>query len=100
MKGASPFGVPVISPDQVKTVHPAVRLGRGVTIRGATEASSGKTWYFFASAQKRFCNSLSFAGYFALTSSYCVQSLRRSYNSQGRPAGSRVTFPMTSHGGR
>ena len=88
MLGASPFGVPVISPDQVKTLRPAVRLGRGATSRVATEASSGSTWYFFASAQNRSSSSLSFSGYLAATFSDCVQSLLRSYSSYGKPAGS------------
>src|SRR5262249_46558731 len=39
--GASPFGVPVTSPDQVNSLRPAARLGRGKTARVATEASSG-----------------------------------------------------------
>jgi len=43
MRGASPFGVPVISPDQVKVVRSAARLGRGATTRVATVASSGFT---------------------------------------------------------
>ena len=34
MLGASPFGVPVISPDQVNCVRPAARLGRGATSSG------------------------------------------------------------------
>jgi hypothetical protein len=31
--GASPFGVPVISPDQLNSLRPAARLGRGATAR-------------------------------------------------------------------
>src|SRR4029453_3583926 len=99
MKGASPFGVPVSSPDHVKTFRPAVRLGRGVTSRAATDASSGRTSYFFASAQKRSPISFNLAGFLSATFSYCVQSLVRSYSSQGKPAGSRRAGPNVSHGG-
>ena len=83
MLGASPFGVPVISPDQVNCVRPAARLGRGATSRVAKEASSGRTWYLSASTQNRFSSSLSLSGYLAATLSYCVQSLVRSYSSYG-----------------
>jgi hypothetical protein len=41
--GASPFGVPIIGRFQTNSVRPAVMLGRGVTRRVATEASSGST---------------------------------------------------------
>jgi hypothetical protein len=68
MLGASPLGVPVISPDQVNWVRPAERLGRGATTRAATVASSGNTWYFCASDQNRFFRSWSLAGYLAATS--------------------------------
>src|SRR5262245_53791669 len=77
MEGASPFGVPVISPDQVNSVRPAARLGRGATTRVATEESSGRTWYLAASAQNSLSSSLSLAGYLAATFSDCVQSLVR-----------------------
>src|SRR5262249_33403156 len=100
MNGASPFGVPVILPDQVNSVRPAARLGRGATTRVATEASSGRTWYFCASVQNKGSSSLSLAGFLAATSSSCVQSLVRSYSSYGNPAGSWLTAPATSHGGR
>jgi hypothetical protein len=76
--GASPFGVPVSGRVQVKTLRPALRLGRGVTRRAAIEASSGSTWYFCASFQNSPCSSLSFAGFLAAMSSYCVQSFLRS----------------------
>src|SRR6516225_6458983 len=99
MKGASPLGVPVISPDQVKVLRPAVRLGRGVTSRVATEVSRGSTWYFSASVQKRFSISLSLAGYLSATSLACVQSLLRSYSSNGKLAGSWLVGAKTSHGG-
>src|SRR5262245_50794321 len=88
MLGASPFGVPVISPDQVNSLRPAARLGRGVTTRVIKVASSGRTWYLAASVQNRFSNSLSLAGYLAATFSDCVQSLVRSYSSYGKLAGS------------
>ena len=78
MLGASPFGVPVSGRVQVKTLRPAVMLGRGVMTRVTTELSSGSTWYFFASFQKRFSISFSFAGYLAATSSDWVQSFLRS----------------------
>src|SRR5262245_9181649 len=66
MLGASPFGVPVTSPDQVNSVRPAARLGRGATTRVATVASSGRTWYLFASSQKRFPKSLTLSGYLSV----------------------------------
>src|SRR5262245_21477439 len=100
MLGASPFGVPVISPFQVNSLRPTARLGRGVTARVAKDASSGKTWYLAASTQNRFSSSFSFSGYLAATSSNCVQSLVRSYSSYGKLAGSWGTAPATSHGGR
>ena len=87
MLGASPFGVPVSGRVQVKTFLPAVMLGRGVMTRVTRELSSGSTWYFFASAWKIFCSSLSFAGYFAATSSDWVQSFLRSYSSHGYSVG-------------
>src|SRR5262245_42329933 len=77
MLGASPFGVPVISPDQVNWVRPAARLGRGATARVAKEASSGRTWYLAASAQNSLSSSLTLSGYLAATLSDCVQSLVR-----------------------
>src|SRR5215813_12723115 len=100
MLGASPFGVPVISPDHVNCVRPAARLGRGATARVDIEASSGMTWYLAASTQNRFSSSLSFSGYLAATFSHCVQSLLRSYSSYGKLAGSWLTAPASSHGGR
>src|SRR5262245_8405549 len=98
--GASPFGVPVIWPDQVKLVRPAARLGRGATARVAADASSGRTWYFSASTQKSFSSSLSLSGCLSAMLSYCVQSLVRSYSSYGKPAGSLLTRPARTHGGR
>src|SRR5262249_48887956 len=100
MLGASPFGVPVTSPDQLNSVRPAERLGRGATIRVATVASNGSTWYFVASAQNNLSISLTLFGYLAATLSFCVQSLRKSYSSYGKLAGSWLTDPATSHGGR
>jgi hypothetical protein len=81
-------------------VRPAARLGRGAASRVATVASSGRTWYFSASSQSNGSSSLSFSGYLAATSSNCVQSLARSYSSYGKPAGSWLTAPATTHGGR
>src|SRR5262245_66446660 len=100
MLGASPFGVPVIWPDQANLVRPAERLGRGATARVETDASSGRTWYLFASTQNSFSSSLSLSGYLSATLSYCVQSLVRSYSSYGKPAGSWLTRPARTHGGR
>src|SRR5262245_56295150 len=67
MLGASPFGVPVISPDQVNSVRPAARLGRGATARVATVASSGRAWYLLASSQNRLPRYLPFSGYLSAT---------------------------------
>ena len=53
----------------MNTFRPAVMLGRGVTSRVATDASSGSTWYFSASLQNRSCSSFSLSGFFAATSS-------------------------------
>ena len=83
MLGASPLGVPVSGAVQVNTLRPAVMLGRGVTSRVATEASSGSTWYFSASFQNSSCISFSLAGFLAARSSDCVQSFVRSYSSHG-----------------
>src|SRR5215469_17031771 len=93
MLGASPFGVPVISPDQLNSVRPAERLGRADTTRVATLASSGSTWYFAASAQNSLSISLILSGYLAATLLSCVQSLLRSYSSYGKLAGSWLTAP-------
>src|SRR5262245_55254838 len=84
MLGASPFGVPVIVPLQVNWVRPAARLGRGETTRVAAAASSGSTWYLAASVQNSRSSSFTFSGYFAATSSDCVQSFVRSYSSHER----------------
>jgi len=53
-------------------------FGRGATTRAATEASSGKTWYFFASATNILFISCTFCGFFAAMSSDWVKSLFRS----------------------
>src|SRR5262245_34974131 len=100
MLGASPFGVPVISPDQVNSVRPAARLGRGATSRVATVASRGRTWYLSASSQNRLAISLTFSGYLSATLSNCVQSSVTSYSSYGKPAGSWLTAEARTHGGR
>src|SRR5262245_24247604 len=100
MLGASPFGVPVIVPDQVNWVRLAARLGRGATARVVQDESSGRTWYLFASTQNSFSSSLSLSGYLAATFSYCVQSLVRLYSSYGKAAGSWGTRPAMTHGGR
>src|SRR5262245_22680729 len=99
MLGASPFGVPVISPDQVNSVRPAARLGRGATARVATVVSSGRTWYLLASSQNRLSISLTFSGYLSARLSNCVQSSVTSYSSYGKAAGSWLTAPATIHGG-
>src|SRR6516162_8262051 len=100
MLGASPFGVPVTWPDQVKVVRPALRLGFGVMTRVATEASRGMTWYFAASSQKSLSISFTLSGYWSATLLASVQSCSTSYNSYGKPAGSWLTAPATSQGGR
>src|SRR5438046_10087479 len=74
MLGASPLGVPVSGAFHVNTLRPAVMLGRGVMRRVTTVESSGSTWYFAASFQKRSCSSLTLAGHFAATSYDSVQS--------------------------
>ena len=63
---------------QVNVFRPAVMLGRGTTRRVATVASSGSTWYFFASFQKISWSSFTFFGFDLARSFVCVQSLRRS----------------------
>jgi hypothetical protein len=52
MLGAALGGTPVSSPEYVKTVRPAVRLGRGVFQRASVVLSSGSTLYFFASRRQ------------------------------------------------
>src|SRR5512137_2236482 len=100
MLGASPLGVPVRGRVQVNVLRPAVRLGRGVTSRVATVASSGSTLYFLASFQKRASSSFTFPGFAAATSFDWVQSLRRSYSSHGYLSGEAPTPPVTFQGGR
>src|SRR6516165_10251640 len=51
MFGAALAGTPVSVPEYVKTVRPAVRLGRGVFQRASVELSSGSTLYFLASVE-------------------------------------------------
>ena len=53
-------------------------LGRGAIMRDATEASSGKTWYFFPSAMNAFRISLTFSGFFAAMSLDWLKSVFRS----------------------
>src|SRR5262245_48219391 len=76
--GASPSGVPVIVPLHEKATRPAARLGRGVAIRVMVDASSGNTWYFWASIQNSESSSFTLAGLLLATSSNCVQSFVRS----------------------
>ena len=52
-------------------------FGRGATMRAATDASSGKTWYFFASATNICFSSLTFCGFFAAMSWVWLKSLFR-----------------------
>ena len=59
-------------------MRPAVMFGRGATMRAATEASSGKTWYFLASAMNVAFISSTFCGFFAAMSSDWVKSVFRS----------------------
>src|SRR6266704_5524551 len=49
-------------------------FGRGAITRAATDASSGKTWYFLASAMKVCFVSLTFSGF----KHFCRQNERRS----------------------
>ena len=60
-----------------ENVRPAVALGRGVTRRGRTELSSGKTWYFAASVRNSACISLSLSGFLAARSLFCEKSSAR-----------------------
>ena len=53
-------------------------FGRGATMRAATDASSGNTWYFFASATNILRISATLFGYFAAMSSAWLKSLLRS----------------------
>src|SRR6266446_1852524 len=92
MFGAALSGTPVSSPEYVKTVRPAVRLGRGVFQRGIVVLSSGSTLYFFASASERACISLTFSGILAARSSNWVGSSWTLYSSHLYPG-------MTSGGG-
>ena len=66
--------MPAFSPVYVKTVRPAVALGRGVMRRGRIELSSGRTWYFAASVRNNACISFSLSGFFAARSLYCEKS--------------------------
>ena len=50
-------------------------FGRGAMTRAATDASSGKTWYLFASATNFSRSSLTFSGYFAATFSLWLKSV-------------------------
>jgi hypothetical protein len=52
----------------VKTVCPAVALGRGEIARANDELSSGKTPYLVASCRNSACSSLSLSGIFAARS--------------------------------
>ena len=70
MLGASLGGSPDITDEYVKTLRPAVALGRGVKTRDNTELSKGKTLYFVASTRKRSCNSRSLSGLLAARSLY------------------------------
>src|SRR6516165_3267142 len=78
MLGATPFGVPVTSPDQANSVRPAARLGLGVTTLVAKVASSGRTLFLRASSQNRAVSCFSLSGYLAATLSACVQSFETS----------------------
>jgi hypothetical protein len=50
MLGAPLLGTPVRTPEYVKVVRPAVRLGFGAFQRASVVLSSGSTSCFFASA--------------------------------------------------
>ena len=47
---------------RLSSLRPAVRLGRCAATRAPTDASSGKTWYFFASATNIFRISATLSG--------------------------------------
>ena len=99
--GASPLGVPVSGAVQVNTLRPAVMLGRGVMRRVATVASSGSTWYFFASFQKSVLQLLQLLRVLrrdVLRLRPVVARGRRAPT--GTSAGSAPTPPLMSHGGR
>ena len=49
-------------------------FGRGATMRAATDASIGKTWYFLASAMNISFISLTLSGFFAARSSVWLKS--------------------------
>ena len=52
-------------------------FGRGATMRAATDASIGKTWYFFASAMNICFSSLTFCGFLAARSLVWLKSVFR-----------------------
>lgn len=60
--GALSTGIPGLAPVYVKTVRPAVALGRGVVKRGRIELSNGSTWYFAASVRNNACSSRNLSG--------------------------------------
>ena len=62
--------IPELFPTEVRLRAAGIcnMFGRGATTRAATEASRGKTWYFFASAMNIFFSSWTFCGYFEATS--------------------------------
>ena len=70
-------------------------------MRAATDASSGKTWYFLASAMNLPLSSLTFCGYFAATFSLWLKSLfRLKSSSTWLFSGSVLAGPKASHGAR
>ena len=76
-------------------------FGRGATMRAATEASIGKTWYFLASAMNISRISLTFCGFFAAMSVTWLNSLLRSYSwNTWLFSGSGLAAPNACHGAR
>ena len=76
-------------------------FGRGATMRAATEASIGNTWYFLASAMNISLISLTFCGFFSAMSLAWLKSLFRSYSwNTWLFSGSGFAAPNASHGAR
>src|SRR5262249_1530798 len=99
MLGVLPSGIPAFSPLNVKTVLPAVALGRGVTRRGRIELSSGKTWYFAASVRNNACISFNLSGFLPARSLFCEKFSVRLYSSHLESLTSGSLAVPRIHGG-
>ena len=76
-------------------------LGRGATMRAATDASIGNTWCFLASATNFCFSSLTFCGLRAATSVVWLKSeLRLKSSSTWLSSGFGLAGPKASHGAR